>query len=239
MSLRHFSLALVLACGTVAVGCESGSNSDRSGRAGTGRNNPDGTYTAGYDRSSASARTASERMGMGKVSPADKAFLVTAAGSNRAEIAAAELALRKSNDPQVKKFAQQILTEHRQADTRLMALARSKGVDLDAEIPQPARSASYELGKLDGSTFDRQYFAVNHASHMKSVAAFQHAAQNADDPDIRRFAAEMLPTLQQHTQQAGTHAGHSTGNMGGMNPAGSMNNMRPDNTIRSDGQLGR
>lgn len=212
------------------VGCSSNSDSSMSRRSdGTMRQDDiarrDGTakpdsanrseYVGGSSSSERNARTASERMGMGPVTPADKMFLVAASGSNKAEIAAAELALQKSNNQQVKTFAQQMITDHRMAEQRLQSLAKSKGVDIETAPPQDARSASYELGKLSGTQFDSQYFAVNHAAHMKTVAAFQHAAQNADDPDIRRFAQELLPTLQQHTQAAGQHAGHNSGGMGG------------------------
>lgn len=232
----------VAGLGSVAGGCSDNSNA-RSGRADT--KNPDSVRVYndnergsgsryGYNRDGSSgnnsdpynsARTASERMGMGKVSPADKMFLVSLGASNKAEIAAAQLALDKSQNPQVQQYARQMISDHRQAEQQLQALAKQKDVDIDAEIPQDLRSASNELGKLSGSNFDRQYFAVNHAAHLKTVAGVQHAAQYADDPDIRSLAQQLLPTLQQHTNMAGQNIGH-TMNMGSMD----TNNMSRDVT---------
>jgi putative membrane protein len=176
---------------------------------------PYGTSNSNNSDPYSSAQTASERMGMGKLSPADKMFLISLGASNRSEIAAAQLALDKSQNPQVQQYARQMITDHRQAERQLQNLAKQKGVDIDAEIPQDARSASYELGKLSGSNFDRQYFAVNHAAHLTTVAAVQHAARYADDPDVRSLAQQLLPTLQQHTNMAGQNIGHDMS--GGMN----------------------
>lgn len=212
LSLYSAVLA-TLSAALLSVGCTSTQDPNTGRRADNSTNNRE-------------ARTASERMGMGPLSPADKMFLVSASGSNKAEIAAAQMALDKSNDPTVRNFAQQVINDHRQAEERLQALAQRKGVDITTTPSQASRSASWELGKLSGTQFNNQYFAINHAAHMKTVASFQHAAANADDPDVRQFAQQMLPTLQSHMRQAGQHAGHdmSHHNTGNNNNTGGMNN---------------
>jgi putative membrane protein len=38
--------------------------------------------------------------------------------------------------------------------------------------------------------------------HEKDIAAFQKEAESGADPQIRQFAAQTLPTLQSHLQEA-------------------------------------
>jgi putative membrane protein len=38
--------------------------------------------------------------------------------------------------------------------------------------------------------------------HQKDVADFENASKTSADPQVRQFAAETLPTLQEHLQQA-------------------------------------
>ena len=38
-------------------------------------------------------------------------------------------------------------------------------------------------------------------AHEKDVAAFQTEAEQGQDPDVKAFAAQTLPTLQQHLEE--------------------------------------
>jgi putative membrane protein len=40
------------------------------------------------------------------------------------------------------------------------------------------------------------------ADHKDAIKEFQKAAQNADDADIKAFASNTLPTLQEHLRMA-------------------------------------
>ena len=61
---------------------------------------------------------------------------------------------------------------------------------------------SDHLAKLSGPEFDKAYMEHMVKDHKKDVKEFQKAANDAQDPDVKAFAANTLPTLQEHLQMA-------------------------------------
>ena len=60
------------------------------------------------------------------------------------------------------------------------------------------------LAKLSGTEFDKAYMADMVKHHKMDVKEFQKAANDATDPDLKAYAANTLPTLQQHLHTAET-----------------------------------
>jgi putative membrane protein len=58
------------------------------------------------------------------------------------------------------------------------------------------------LEKLKGAAFDREYVRDMVQDHQKDVQEFQKEAQSGSNPQLKAFAQETLPTLQQHLQMA-------------------------------------
>ena len=58
------------------------------------------------------------------------------------------------------------------------------------------------LAKENGADFDRNFIDRMVDDHEKDVKMFEKKASDADDPDVRAFAAKQLPTLRQHLSQA-------------------------------------
>jgi putative membrane protein len=76
------------------------------------------------------------------VSKGDVKMMRDMAHSNLAEIETGKLALEKSQSPEVKKFAQQMIDDHTQAQTELQKLAQTKGVELPSKPDKKWRLAS-------------------------------------------------------------------------------------------------
>ena len=60
----------------------------------------------------------------------DQQFVYKAALGGQKEIALSQLALEKSNNDEVKKFAQQMITDHSQVDKQLVQIAQTKGLSV-------------------------------------------------------------------------------------------------------------
>jgi putative membrane protein len=60
----------------------------------------------------------------------------------------------------------------------------------------------HRLAKESGTDFDRDFIDRMVDDHEKDVKMFEKKANDADDPDVRAFAAKQLPTLRQHLSQA-------------------------------------
>lgn len=138
-----------------------------------------------------------------RVSAADSVFLVQAAQNGQAELQVSRLALDKTQNSEVKAFAHRMLDEHGAWATELATLAASKGVTLPDEASAAQKGDINQLGTSDAAHFDQRYAeAMGVHLHEESIALFRRAASSADDPDVRAFAARVLPMLEFHLQLA-------------------------------------
>ncbi|HXS69418.1 MAG TPA: DUF4142 domain-containing protein [Candidatus Polarisedimenticolia bacterium] len=147
---------------------------------------------------------AATRVGAADTSLSSKgsSFVKEASEGNQAEIATAQLAQQKSQNPQVKDLAQMIQNDHQQAQEKLQTIAQTHGMALDQKPTFTQRREQSKLEKLTGADFDQQYTKDMLEDHVKDIKKFQKASQNLEDADVKQYAQETLPTLQSHLQHA-------------------------------------
>jgi len=139
---------------------------------------------------------------MAAVSSADKTFATEAAQGGVVEVELGQLALQKGTSPQVKEFAQRMVTDHTQANQELMQLAKSQNLDLPTQVDAKHKADMDRLRGMNGTAFDTAYMQHMVQDHQKDVAEFQQQAQSGSDPGLKSFAVKYLPVLQQHLQMA-------------------------------------
>jgi len=152
------------------------------------------------------ALAASSALAADKLSKGEEHFLKEAAVDNMCEIKMSEVAQSQATDPQVKQFAQQMIQDHQQAGDQLKQLAESKGVKVPNDLPKMKQEGVDALKELQGKDFDQAYISAMKADHLKDVSKFSDKAQLAKDQDVKSFAAQLTPKLQQHTQHVMTLA---------------------------------
>jgi putative membrane protein len=131
------------------------------------------------------------------LSHGDKAFIKKAAKAGMKEITVSQAVMDNLSNPQLKAFAQQMVTDHMAANTELMALAQQKGV----EVPAKDESAlSTDWSKKTGD-IDRKYVKEMVSDHEEAVKLFEKASKSSE-PDVAAFAQKTLPTLQHHLSMA-------------------------------------
>ncbi len=80
----------------------------------------------------------------------------------------------------------------------LAALALERGVTPPV-TPGPMQEKTLgELPEISASTFDRRYLESQQGAHEAAIALFASYAEGGDDPVLRAYAAEVLPTLRAH-----------------------------------------
>jgi putative membrane protein len=132
-----------------------------------------------------------------------KDFYESAASANMLEIEASKLAETKSTDADVKAFAAMMIKDHTAAGQKLGKLATTKKVVLPTQLLKRHQMMLDGLKEEEnGADFDKEYRMKMVMSHKEAVSLFDHASKKSPDPDIRAFATEMLPKLQEH----GAHA---------------------------------
>jgi len=136
------------------------------------------------------------------VSGAEREFMMKAAQGGLAEVEFGQLASQRAANPAVKQFGQRMVNDHSKANDQLKQLALRKGVLIPAELDSEHKELMDKLAKLNGAAFDREYMKNMVEDHEKDVKEFQEQAEGAADPDLKAFASNTLPTLEQHLQMA-------------------------------------
>jgi putative membrane protein len=137
----------------------------------------------------------------GRVANQDS-FWSQAAQAGQAEIMLGNLALQKSQNDDVKKFAQMVVDDHTKANDQLKTLAAGKNVTLPADVNIKQKETMDELSNLSGDNFDREFVKTMVKDHEAAVKLFQKQADSGADPDVKSFAASTLPTLKSHWDAA-------------------------------------
>jgi putative membrane protein len=137
------------------------------------------------------------------ISGDEKTFFEKAAVAGQYEVQSGQLAATKAADPELKQFGKQMVDDHTKADEQLTALAQQKNVTLPTALDSKHQKMLDSLNSAQaGKDFDELYRKEMVASHKEAVSLFDKAARSAKDPDVKQFAAQMLPTLQQHGGRA-------------------------------------
>jgi putative membrane protein len=133
---------------------------------------------------------------------ADTKFIKEAAEGGMAEVALGQLAVEKASSSDVKKFGQRMVDDHGKANHDLKQLASQKNVDLPQDLNAKDKATKASLEKLSGQQFDQAYMKDMIKDHKKDIGDFRRESRSAQDPDVKKFASQTLPTLEEHLKQA-------------------------------------
>jgi len=132
----------------------------------------------------------------------DSDFLREANTGNLKEIELGRVAVRQANSEKVRNFGQRMIDDHTKMSQEVMQVARSKGLDLNDQLPSEARSDINRLSSVNGADFDRQYIKAMVQDHEKDADAFDREARTGDDASVRSLASRALPTIREHLRMA-------------------------------------
>ena len=127
-------------------------------------------------------------------------FLTEAASGGLTEVELGKMASTKAQNPEVKKFADMMVTDHSKANDELKSLASSKNITLPTSPMAKHQQTIRELQGKSGAEFDKEYIEDMLEDHEKDVAEFEKQSQSHPDADVKAFAAKTLPTLKKHLE---------------------------------------
>jgi putative membrane protein len=135
------------------------------------------------------------------VSP--QSFATQAAVIGQAEIELGQLAAQKSQDKDVREYAQRMVKDHKAAAAKLEQIAKQTNLLLPESLDAEHEALKAKLSALQGDAFDREYAKAMAKGHDKAVALFEAASQASPMPaELKEFAASTLPTLKEHDKLA-------------------------------------
>ena len=151
---------------------------------------------------------------------ADKSFIKDASEGSLAEINYAKLALEKSKDPNVRKFAQQMIHDHEMLIEKMKPFAVK--YDVKPSGTPVMDHAKYEELKLkSGTSFDRAYVEAMVKDHNDDLKKFIDEENSTADPALKATVAKGEQVVLDHTKMIDNIA-----HMGGIQtpplPAGAM-----------------
>jgi putative membrane protein len=130
-------------------------------------------------------------------------YVAKAGAADLYEIRASEMAVRHAQRPQVRDFAQMLITDHTHSTQMVADAARSDG--LNPRPPELERSQRMMLRQLENvrdRDFDRLYLSQQIPAHVQGLALHRAYARNGEGAALRRAAGEIVPVVEHHLARA-------------------------------------
>jgi putative membrane protein len=139
----------------------------------------------------------------------DASILGFIGANNAGEVRESQLAEKKATNPAVKKFAQQLVKEHRALALEMRSLAAKLSVTPDTadgdvhDVMDKARDQIKELtDKPAGADWDKKYIDNQIDDHKDVLDKLQDAAKNANSAELRGAIEKATGKVQEHLTKA-------------------------------------
>lgn len=127
-------------------------------------------------------------------------FVRNASIANEFEIQTSNLALDKSQNREVKQFAQRMIDDHTKTGDKMKEALRASKIDAKpADVLDGKHQKLFdELQAASGDAFNHRYIAIQTNAHKEAVGLFTDYSKNGDDATLKDFATQTLPALKEH-----------------------------------------
>jgi putative membrane protein len=130
-------------------------------------------------------------------------FVTLVAASDMFEIQSSKIALQRSTNPDVKRFAQMMIDAHGKTTATLKQLiAGQSNLSPPTALPQDLQAKLDQLGSVSPADFDATYLNDQIDGHQSALNVMQRYAQDGDLEPLKQFAAHTAPIVQQHLDKA-------------------------------------
>ena len=135
-------------------------------------------------------------------SATDRVFVKSALQGGMAEVQLGQLTLQKSNNDQVKQFAQRMIDDHTKLNEEMKPVAQQLGVVVPTEVSKKDRNVMNKLQALSGPAYDQAYIKDMVKDHKDDLSEFQTEASSGQDQTVKDAAAQGTKVIAQHLQMA-------------------------------------
>lgn len=153
-----------------------------------------------------SAQSGKDAQASAEFSPKDATFINRAGTAELEEVAFAQLAVTKANNPAVRSFASSMIADLTPVNQQLAALAQSKGLTQPTDMDERHAALYQQLETLNGPRFDQGYLDGRLQELTMVIQVFQAEADSGSDPQVRSLAQQNVPMLLEHLRTARTIA---------------------------------
>jgi putative membrane protein len=136
----------------------------------------------------------------GQPSAMDKMFVKKALQGGMAEVQLGQLTLQKSNNDQVKQFAQRMIDDHTKLGEQMKPVAQQLGVSDPNGVSKKDKSTLAKLQALSGPAYDEAYIRDMVKDHKQDLSDFQAEASSGQDQTVKDAANQGSKVIAQHLQ---------------------------------------
>ena len=126
-------------------------------------------------------------------------YVMAAGMSDLYEINSSQIALQKSQDPAVRKFAQMLITHNQKTTAATVKAAQRAGLTpMPPALDAGATASINELQTASAADFDRLYLGQQGLAHQAALDLHQTYATSGDKAPLRTSARAAVPIVKQH-----------------------------------------
>jgi putative membrane protein len=131
-------------------------------------------------------------------------FLARAALSDLYEVQAAQAVLARTQNADVRRFAQMMVQDHTRTTNEAQAAVRAQSIDL---TPPPQLDARRQemvraLRSATAADLDARYVEQQVEAHENTLNLMRDFAQNGDNAALKDWARRTAPVIENHLQMA-------------------------------------
>ena len=125
-------------------------------------------------------------------------------GANKIDISAGQIALKRSKNPEVRKFAQRMIVDHRGVLNSAVELVTKLGVtpvdnELVATLAKQSREHEAKLKTLTGDAFDKRYIDHEVAYHEAVIGVIEkQLIPAAKNKELKNTLVSVVPAFKAH-----------------------------------------
>jgi putative membrane protein len=140
--------------------------------------------------------------------PSDPQIAAIVVTANQVDIDAGKLATTKARSKEVKKFAQQMITDHSGVNGSALALAKKLKLTPENNATADSLKADGDanlakLKGLSGNQFDRAYVDHEVVYHQNVIAALDNTIiPNAKNEELKALLVKVRPAFDAHLEHA-------------------------------------
>jgi putative membrane protein len=137
-----------------------------------------------------------------KLSVGDKQFLKMAAETHMAQAHLGQMAQAQGSEDRVKTFGKTLDQDHTKSYSELSGLATKVGQTIPKGIDVRRDKGIAQLMHMKGKSFDRTFVRNEIQDHRRVLAEFKREASRGESPEIKAYAQQMIPTIENHLHEA-------------------------------------
>jgi putative membrane protein len=128
----------------------------------------------------------------------DAAFVTKAANCCSCTMQALELAATNGKSEAVRKFAKNMIDDHKKTKEKLDAAAKTTSQSIPDKLDAEHQKCIDTLKGLKDEEFDKAFLAETIKGHEKAITEFKQAKAETKDEAVKEFVVATLPMLEKH-----------------------------------------